>query len=126
MYLAAVAEAVNARNLQLPALVDVSTPQRVGQHQEIYGDDIGSYYPYPSPVAVLGVRVVSATARTIPVCSLEEGLPLDKPGGMPVEPRLVVGGQFEMVLEDGRWKVDDAVEAAEVSCDGVMLQGGTT
>ncbi|MEX2292010.1 MAG: hypothetical protein WD794_16995 [Mycobacteriales bacterium] len=122
-YLAALADAVNAKNLELPAFVAASTERRAALHQDLYGQLIGRYYPGPNPVAVLGVQVVSPTARNVLACSVESGYDLDKPGGVPDEEREVLGGQFEMVLEDGRWKVNRAVGNHDVHCDGVPLQG---
>lgn len=122
-YLVALADAVNAKNLELPAFVAASTDRRAALHQDLYGELIGRYYPGPNPVAVLGVQVVSPTARNVLVCSVESGYDLDKPGGVPNEEREVLGGQFEMVLEGGRWKVNRAVGNHDVHCDGVPLQG---
>ena len=121
-YLVAMADAVNTQNLQNPALLAVSTARRAGLHQELYGDAFGEHYPGPNPVAVLGVRTASPTTRNVLVCSLEDGHALDRPGGTPTEPADVVGGQFELVLEDGRWKVNRALAAEDVTCDGVPLQ----
>lgn len=122
-YLAAVAQAVNSSDLQLPALLASATAERAAVHDEIYGPAVGSYYPAPSPVAVLGVQVVSETERSIAVCSPESGFLLDAPGGSPTEPLEVLGGRFVVVLEGGAWKVDDAVGDDAVSCAGVPLQG---
>ena len=63
-YRRAVAAAVNAKDLQLRALVGAATARRNSRHQSLYGENIGLYYPGPNPLAVLGVRVVSPTSRT--------------------------------------------------------------
>ena len=121
-YLLAAATAVNARDLQQPALLASSTAVRAGRHQEIYGPALVGHYPGPSPVAVLGVEVVSETERSLPICSPEGGYLLTMPGGPPVAELEVVGGRFRMVLEAGRWKVDEAVGDDAVDCAGVSLQ----
>ncbi len=46
-YLAAVAEAVNTKNLQLSALLATSTARRAGLHQELLGEQIGRFLPLP-------------------------------------------------------------------------------
>ncbi|MBC7680282.1 MAG: hypothetical protein H7233_15025 [Pseudorhodobacter sp.] len=122
-YLAAVAKAVNANDLGLPALRDAATAKRAARHQARYGEDLGKFYPAPNPVAVLGVRVVSATKREIPACSLEGGHVLERAGGPPVSARKFVGGTFEMVLEGGRWKLDQAISNTAVDCTAVVPQG---
>lgn len=121
-YLLAVSTAVNARDLQQPALLASSTAVRAGRHQDIYGSALEGHYPGPSPVAVLGVEVVSETERSIPVCSPEAGFVLTMPGGPPFDELHVLGGRFRMVLESGTWKVDDAVGDDAVECAGVPLQ----
>ena len=122
-YLRAVAAAVNAKNLQLPALVDAATARRNSRHQSLYGENIGLYYPGPNPLAVLGVRVVSPTVHTVLGCSLEAGLVLDRPGGKPVSARKVLGGGYEMLLEGTTWKVNTVMADTAVDCTGVSLQG---
>ena len=123
--LAAVAEAVNQQNLQLPALLATTTARRAGVHQEVYGPEFGNFYPGPNPTAVLGVQVISETQRNVLVCTVENGFVLDRPGGTPVKPYAVAGGQFELLLQDGLWKVNRAVAADEVSCQGVPIPGVT-
>ena len=122
-YLVVSAQALNAKNLSLPALRALSTASRQAEHDELFAEDLGTYFPGPPPTAVVGVRVVSATKRHVAVCELDDGFALDKPGGRPTEPRLVVAGRYEMALEDGRWKVDTAVLDDGRSCDGVPLPG---
>lgn len=122
-YLRAVAAAVNAKDLQLPALVGAATARRNSRHQSLYGENIGLFYPGPNPLAVLGVRVVSPTSRTVLGCSLESELVLDRPGGKPVAEREVLGGGYEMLLEGSTWKVNRVMADAAVDCAGVPLQG---
>lgn len=122
--LLASAEAINTRNLNLPALVATSTARRAGFFQDLYGVEFGNYFPGPRPVAVLGVRDVSPSAKTVLACSLEDGHALDAPGGRPVKPDKVLGAQFEMLLEKGAWKVNRVV-VADVSCENIILPGRT-
>lgn len=121
-YLLAVATAVNARDLQQPRLLATATAARAALHQDIYGSALEGHYPGPSPVAVLGVEVVSETERSIPVCSPETGFVLTMPGGPPFDELEVLAGRFRMVFESGTWKVDDAVGDDAASCVGVPLQ----
>ena len=117
------AEAINSRNLKLPALLATSTARRAVRYPVIYAEDLKLFFPGTRPVAVLGVRTASPTAKNILTCSLESGFGLDKEGGTPVGERLVIGGAFAMVLEGGAWKVDQATADPSVSCDGVALPG---
>ncbi|MBC7372713.1 MAG: hypothetical protein H7323_01815 [Frankiales bacterium] len=121
-YLVAAATAVNARNLQQARLLATSTAARAALHQDIYGPSLVGYYPGPNPTAVLGVQVISKTERSIPVCSPEAGILLDKRGGKPTKPLKVLGGRFRMVFESGTWKVDNASADKAVVCAGVPLQ----
>ena len=121
--LAAVAEAVNANNLQLPALLATATSRRAGFHQQLYGEELGSFYPGPNPTAILSVQSVSESQRNILVCTVANGYVLDQPGGTPVKPYKVVNGKFEMLLEDVIWKVNRAVAATDIACDGVPIPG---
>jgi hypothetical protein len=121
-YAAAVAAAVNARDLQLPALRERITSARAERLQSLLGDDLGSHYPGPQPVKVLGVRTVSADVKRILACSVEDGWTLTEPGGSPVQPIRIAGGQYEMVLEGGTWKVDRGVRDDTVSCTGLTLE----
>jgi hypothetical protein len=125
-YLAAEAEAINAGDLQLPALLARSTARRAAQHNKVYADELGAYFPGPRPVAVLGLNAVGETMRNVLVCWLEKGHALDRPGGTPTQPRTVVGGRFEVVSENGVWKVDRVLATDEVACDGVDLPEATT
>ena len=118
-YLRAVADAVNAKDLQLPSLVAASTAARAGRHQQIYGPNLGSHFPGPRPVAVLGVRSVNATRRVILGCQLSN-YALDKPGGKLLVPTAVAPGTYEMVLQGGTWKLDTAKADKDVSCTGVV------
>ena len=118
-YLRAVADAVNAKDLQLPSLLAASTAARAGRHQQFYGPNLGSYFPGPRPVAVLGVRAVNATRRVIAGCQLSN-YALDKPGGKLLVASVVSPGTYEMVLQGGSWKLDSAKASKDVSCAGVV------
>lgn len=124
-HLAAAAAGINAKNLQTPALKATSTARRLSRLPDIYSEEIKTYFPGPRPVAVLGVKVVSGTAREILACSLEDGFGLDKPGGTPVMPEKVLPLAFEMLLEGRAWKVHAARSAEGISCAGVALPKGT-
>jgi len=91
----------------------------------LFKDELGRHVPGPRPIAVLGVTAVSATRKDILACSLEDGWVLDRPGGAPLEPARAGSGQFQMLLEDGVWKVDGSA-AADVSCDGVQFPAATS
>ena len=118
-YLRAVSDAVNAKNLQLPSLLAASTAARAGRHQQLYGENLGSYFPGPRPVAVLGVRAVDATRRVIVGCQLSN-YALDKPGGKLLVASAVAPGTYAMVLQGGTWKLDKAQASKDVSCAGVV------
>jgi len=77
------ANAVNAGNLAFPALVAVSTPNRLQEATRALGTDIGGFAPGPYPLTPLDVLVVSQTERRIPLCTLTTGWPLtaDRSGG---------------------------------------------
>jgi hypothetical protein len=122
-YPSAVVEAVNSNNPQLPALLAKATARRAGLHQTVYGDELGAFYPGPNPIAVLAVRPVSETQRNILLCVVTAGFVLERPGRQPVSPYKVVGAQYEMLLEDGVWKVNRAAAFTDVSCDGVPIPG---
>ena len=121
-YLAAVATAVNARDLQQPELLTRATAARAAFHPEIYGPALVGFFPTPPPIAVIGVEVVSESERSILVCSPEAGILLDAPGGQPLDELQVVGGRYRMLLESGAWKVDDALADDAVACAGVPMQ----
>lgn len=116
-------EAINARNLELPAFAALATARRQARHAALYEEDLGSYYPGPAPLAILGVSTTSPTGRSVVGCLLDDGFALDKPGGTPTEPRLVVALTYEMVLEGGAWKVHAVFLDEDRSCDGVPLPG---
>lgn len=122
-YLAASSDAINANNLQLPALVALSTSRRQQAHRELFAEDLGTHFPGPAPMAVVGVVPVTPSVRDVRVCLLDGGYALDKPGGRPAEARDVVPAVLTMVLEAGAWKVDDAVIDDGRSCAGVPLPG---
>lgn len=121
--LRASSDAVNARDLRLPALMATSTALRQARYPVLLAEDPKTYFPGLRPFAVLGVRTVSATRKRIPACSLGSGFGLPKKGGKPVEHRKVLGGVFEMVLEGGAWKLDTATADPAVSCASVALPG---
>lgn len=124
-HLVAAAEGINAKDLETPALRATSTARRLSRLPDIYSEEIKTYFPGPRPVAVLGVNVVSAAARDVLACSLEDGFGLDKPGGTPVMPEKVLPVEFEVLLEDGQWKVHAVRSAEGVSCSGVVLPRST-
>ena len=117
-YLAATADAVNAKDLRLPTLVALSTAARAARHPSLFGDDLGSYFPGPRPLAVLGVRAVNASRKDVVGCQLSN-YALDAPGGKPLVAPKVEAGTYELVLEGNRWKVDSAKAAQGVTCAGV-------
>lgn len=119
---AATAAAVNARNLRLPALLATVTQRRAVEIRRLRADDLGTYFPGPQPVKVLGVRTLSATSKAILACSAEDGFNLTSKGGRPVEKLSILGGRYTMVLEGGVWKVDRAVADPAVSCRGLTLK----
>lgn len=122
-YLAASSEAINAKNLQLPSFAALATAERAARHEQLYTEDLGTYYPGPPPAAVLGVRAVSATSRVISICLLDQGFALDKPGGTPTAARNVGPGLVEMALKGTQWKVDRFLRDPKGSCAGVTLPG---
>lgn len=115
--------AINARDLALPELLATTTARRAARYPVIFATDLKTYFPGPRPVALLGVRSLSPTAKSLLACSLEGGFGLDRKGGRPVEPRKVTGGTFQMLLVRGAWKVDRATADPSVSCVGVSLPG---
>ena len=119
--LAAAAVGINTGNLRTPELVATSTARRLELLPDIYASELGTHFPGPRPVAVLGVNVVSETSRSILACSLEEGHGLDKAGGTPTQAEKVLPLQFEVLLEGTAWKVNRATAAEGVSCAGVPL-----
>lgn len=121
-YLSALAAALNAGDLQLPALVAASTPERAALHQELFAEDLGQYYPGPVPLEVLGVRAVSADQKQVLGCVVDGGFGLTGPGGTPAEPLEIVSTQTDIRLVDGTWKVADAVLADGVDCTGLTLE----
>lgn len=125
-YLAASSDAINAKNLQLPKFTALATAERASRHKQLYTEDLGTYYPGPPPAAVLAVRAVSATARMISICLLDQGFALDKPGGTPTAGRNVAPGLVEMALEGKQWKVDRFLRDPKGSCVGVTLPGEGT
>lgn len=122
-YLAASSEAINAGDLRLPEFTARATAKRQARHAELYAEDEGTFFPGPPPTAVLAVQAVSPAARNVVTCLLDDGFALDREGGSPTEPRLVVPGIFQMIQEGETWKVDAAVRDPAGSCDGVPLPG---
>lgn len=122
-YLLASAAAINADDPKLPSLVAASTARRAGRHADLYRTELGKHAPGPRPTAVLGVKDVADGRKSLLVCSLETGYVTDAPGGSPVEPRAVLGGKYDMVLEGAVWKVDGSAADKTVTCDGAALPG---
>jgi len=122
-YLAVSSEAINVRNLELPAFAALATPARASRHKDLYTEDLGTYYPGPPPAAVLGVRIVSATSRVVSICLLDGGFALDRAGGTPTSARNVGAALVTMTLKDQQWKVDTVLRDADRSCEGVPLPG---
>lgn len=120
-YQIAVADAINAHNLDLPELNALSTTARQARNKVLYGPALGEYLPGPPPGTPLGVRVVSATQRDLPMCMLDEGWTLTKPGGTPTEARAVQAVTYQMVLEAGTWKVQAAVVDPALACANVPI-----
>ena len=118
----AAARAVNADDFMLPELLAVSTARRVEINRSTFEDGIGGYTPGPTPFTPVGVQEVAPDRRTVLGCSLDSGWVLTAEGGTPVEPDVVGGGTWEVLLEDGVWKVHRITGAEDVSCDGVPVQ----
>lgn len=121
-FAAAVAAAVNAKNLKLPALVAASTPARAQRNPEIYRADLGSYFPGPVPLLPRAVRTVSATRKSVLGCSVEDGYALTKQGGTPVKPLSVVAVNLDVRLVSGTWRLNDATLAEGLDCSGLTVK----
>lgn len=121
-YGAAAAEAVNARNLQLPALVAASTAARAAQNPDVFGGDLGSHFPGPIPFKVFNVATVDADTKKILICSVENGWGLTKPGGTPAKPVEILPIEVEMRLEGGVWKLHDGQISQAISCEGLTRE----
>lgn len=117
----AAARAVNADDFMLPELVARSTARRIEINRSTFAEDLGAFVPGPTPFTPVAVQELAPDRRTVLACSVEGGWVLDRPGGTPTEPDEVLGGAWEMRLENGTWKVHRIGDAPDVSCDGVPM-----
>lgn len=120
-YLRAFATATNADAPRAPSLLRLATARQQRDIPRAFADDRGLYYPGPQPGAVLGVRVVSPTERTLSTCLLEDGWAQPRRGAAPTQSRRVAAVTVTMTRENGLWKVDGAETTTQVSCSGVRL-----
>jgi hypothetical protein len=120
-YGVAAAAAVNARDLQLPALVAVSTADRAAQHEDAFGADLGRHFPGPLPFQVRAVTTVDASTKQVIGCGVENGYALTEPGGVPAAPLEILPFSVEVRLEDGVWKTAGGTPIEGFTCEGLTL-----
>lgn len=119
-FYAAVARAINARNLRHPALDAMSTAKRQARNEILFDSELGNRAPGPVPFTPIGVRSNGSTARTVLACVLGDGFTLDPKTDRPAHPRVVRAIQAELVEVGGRWKVD-RLTRSDFSCTGVEV-----
>jgi hypothetical protein len=119
-YYAAVAKAVNARNLRLPELVALSTARRQPRNEALYKETLGLRVPGPVPFAPVSVRSNGPASRSVLLCVLNGGWAINPKTGKPNEARALQPGQADLVLVNGKWKVDRLFKK-DFSCAGVKL-----
>ena len=118
-YYAAVSDAINQQNIQLPALLALSGPKQRTFHSN-YREEFGYRSPGPVPFEPLSVAVNSSTQRTVTFCGMNDGWTRDKKTNKPRKPVDVVAVKSVMVRRSGHWIVDDTL-ASSVSCEEVKL-----
>lgn len=119
-FYAAVSEAVNAQNLELPALVQASSSQQQEYNQALR-EEFGAVAPGPVPVVALGVRVADADTRIVTYCVINNGWTVNKKTGKPRAAREVIAARGNMQRAGSRWVLDGGELAAERLCEGVDL-----
>jgi hypothetical protein len=119
-YYAALAKAVNVRNLRLPELVALSTPGRLKVIEETVAIELGNRVPGPVPFTPTAVRSNGPRSRTVLLCVLDDGWSINPKTGKPARPRNVIAVRADLVKVGGRWKADDLVNA-DFSCTGVTV-----
>lgn len=117
----AAATAINADNLNLPALVALETSTFVPLAPTVFQEDAGLTYPGPVPFTPATVQPVSATMRDVNSCFVATGYARNRTTGQPAAPRTVVPLQVEMVFDSGSWKVNHVYSQVTFSCDGVTV-----
>jgi hypothetical protein len=120
-YGAAAAAAVNARDLQLPALVALSTADRAALHEDVFREDLSRHFPGPMPFQVRAVTTVDAATKQVIGCGVENGYALTEPGGVPAAPLEILPLSVEVRLEGGVWKTAGGTQVEGFSCDGLTL-----
>jgi hypothetical protein len=119
-FYAAVARAINARNLRHPDLVAVSTPRRAARNEINLKEELGNRAPGPVPFTPTAVRSNGPRSRTVLLCVLGDGWTVNPKTGRPARPRMVKAGRAELIKVGGRWKVD-GLTGATFSCTGVEV-----
>jgi hypothetical protein len=119
-FYAAAAKAVNARNLRLPELVALSTARRQVRTEALLKEELGSRVPGPVPFTPVSVRSNGPASRSVLLCVLDGGWSIDPKTGKPREARKVLSGQADLIVVDGKWKVDRLYKK-DFSCAGVKV-----
>jgi hypothetical protein len=119
-YYAAIAKAINARNLRLPELVALSGRELAARTPSTLDVELGNRAPGPVPFTPTAVRSNGPRSRTVLLCVLDDGWTVNPKTGKLARPRNVIAGRADLVKVGGRWKVD-ALTRASFSCTGVTV-----
>ena len=121
-YFTARAQAINAKNPNLPALVALDTAEQPPYTVKDVKEEIGGYAPPTPPFAPLSVSVQSATERSVAICLKTKGDTLDTATRKPLQHKVVEAGNARLVKVNGTWKLKVFFKATPAfSCGGVTL-----
>lgn len=116
------ARTVNEGHYTSPALHALITSVLAREIKQVFGPDVGGYYPGPVPFQPVGVTVISSTRRDIRGCLLANGWAQNRKTHEPLRAYQVIGARTQANKVSGRWLMGALPADKNIRCSNVKVQ----